>query len=70
MSEPNESIHNSSEENQKNGWKFKQEKKKLTPQEEKWKKIAFLIFGIFLFLFIGQILFMPFGLILMIGWVY
>ncbi|MHA1340465.1 MAG: CDP-archaeol synthase [Promethearchaeota archaeon] len=41
----------------KKKWKFKQKPRELTPQEQKWKKIAFWILGLFLFLFIGQILF-------------
>lgn len=37
-------------------WKFKAEKRKLTPQEEQWKKTAFRIMAFFLILFVAQIL--------------
>lgn len=37
-------------------WKFKAERRKLTPQEEQWKKTAFRIMAFFLILFVAQIL--------------
>jgi len=38
-------------------WKLKQNRRELTPLEKHWKNIALIIMGIFLLLFVGQILF-------------
>lgn len=55
--EKNTSNTSNQNNNGKKEWKFKQNRKNLTPEQQKNSKIAWIIFGIFMFLFFGQITF-------------